>query len=195
MSHSLRDDVEYSSATAPETETETADEHRLDRRPGEVVFAGFLVIASLVLVWSAYSISGFESLSSPGTVPMATSAIMLITAVIVLAKTLRMPPNLRETVAAHILPVAVVVVMGLLVGYAVLLEPLGFLPTSALFLVTAVKFLSGRGWLFTLAVSLGSLIVVYLIFRIVFTVLMPPGIVPEGEMLQLLRGLFAGGGA
>ena len=37
------------------------------------------------------------------------------------------------------------------------------------------------------------LIVVWLIFRIVFTVLMPAGIVPEGEIIQVFRNLIGGG--
>ena len=45
----------------------------------------------------------------------------------------------------------------------------------------------------TVLVSAFSLLLVYLVFRIVFTVLMPSGIVPEGEMIQWFRNLFHGG--
>lgn len=161
------------------------------RRPGEAAFAGVFVAMSLVLLWSAYGIAGFEALSSAGAVPMATTAVMLVTAALVLAQTLRRPSDPRETLRRDILPVLILVVMMLLVAYALLLRPLGFLPTSALFLVTAIKLLGRRGWGFTLVTALGSLIAVWLIFRIVFTVLMPAGIVPEGEMLQWVRDLFA----
>jgi putative tricarboxylic transport membrane protein len=92
-----------------------------------------------------------------------------------------------------ILPPLAIVIVLLLVAYGLLLRPLGFLPTSALFLIAAIKILSRRGWGFTVAVSLGSLVLIYLVFRIVFSVLMPAGIVPEGEMLQALRDLFGGG--
>ena len=47
------------------------------RRPGELVFNLFLFLASLFLFYSAYGISGFEALSSPGMVPMATTAVMI----------------------------------------------------------------------------------------------------------------------
>ena len=40
---------------------------------------------------------------------------------------------------------------------------------------------------------LGIVALVYSIFRLIFTVLMPPGIVPEGEILAFIRTLFAGG--
>lgn len=163
------------------------------RRLGEAVFAALLAALSLVLLWNAYGISGLSELSAPGSVPMATTLVMVVTTLIVLAKTLRLPRRTDETLARDILPRPVLAVVALLIGYAVLLRPLGFLPTSALFLILAVRLLSGRGWAFVVAVSLGSLLLIWLVFRIVFTVLMPPGVVPEGEIIQTFRDLLAGG--
>lgn len=162
------------------------------RRPGELGFAAFLFVASLVLLYNAYGISGFDKLSSPGSVPMATTLVMAVTAGIVLLRTLRLPRVQGETLLRDILPPVAILFAALLVGYAMLLKPLGFLPTSALFLIVAIKVLSRRGWGFTLTVSLGSLVVIWLIFRIVFTVLMPAGIVPEAEIVQVFRDLFGG---
>ena len=162
------------------------------RRPGETLFAILFVALSAVLLWQAYGISGFDALSGPGTVPMATTAVMVLTAGLVLAQTLRRPLDPGETVRQDILPAAVLLVAAMIGAYAALLVPLGFLPTSALFLIAAVKLLGRRGWAFTLAVSLGSLLIVYLVFRIVFTVLMPAGIVPEGQMLQWVRDFLGG---
>ncbi|HBM60058.1 MAG TPA: tripartite tricarboxylate transporter TctB family protein [Citreicella sp.] len=163
------------------------------RRPGELLFTVFLVLFSGVLLWNAFGISGFEALSGPGAVPMATAAVMLVSALIVLVRTLPLPRTTDETVMRDILPPLAIVIVLLLVAYGLLLRPLGFLPTSALFLIAAIKILSRRGWGFTVAVSLGSLVLIYLVFRIVFSVLMPAGIVPEGEMLQALRDLLGGG--
>ncbi|EPX75827.1 tripartite tricarboxylate transporter TctB family protein [Salipiger mucosus] len=163
------------------------------RRPGELAFALFLLAASLYLLWDAYGIAGFEALSSPGAVPMATTAAMVISALIVVLRTARLPKVATESVARDILPLKVILFGVLLLGFGLLLVPLGFLPTAALFLVVAIKYLSGRGWGFTLAVSLGSLLVIWVIFRIVFTVLMPAGIVPEAELLQFFRNLGNGG--
>ncbi len=70
-----------------------------------------------------------------------------------------------------------------------LLKPLGFLPTSALFLIFNIKLLGKRSWAWTVSISLGSLILIWIIFRIVFTVLMPAGIVPEAEFIQFFRAL------
>ncbi|WP_146591288.1 tripartite tricarboxylate transporter TctB family protein [Puniceibacterium confluentis] len=163
-----------------------------DRRPGELGFALFMLAASLGLLWSAYDISGFEALSAPGAIPMATTLAMVITALIIALRTARLPLIRGEGFVKDILPGTVVVMTLFLIAYALLLRPLGFLPTSALFLVAAVKLLSGRGWAFTLTVSLGSLVAIWLIFRIVFSVLMPAGIVPEAEFIQMFRNLLGG---
>ncbi|MBN8190139.1 tripartite tricarboxylate transporter TctB family protein [Salipiger thiooxidans] len=163
------------------------------RRPGELIFGALMVIGSLVLLWNAYGISGFEALSAPGTVPMATTAVMVVTSAIILLRDLRLPRVAGESVAKDILPGVVLIIALMLVAYGFLLQPLGFLPTSALFLIAALKLLARRGWLWTVSISIGSLLLVWIIFRIVFSVLMPAGIVPEAELIQAFRNLFSGG--
>ncbi|TYC63469.1 tripartite tricarboxylate transporter TctB family protein [Rhodobacterales bacterium] len=164
------------------------------RRPGELAFAALMLLASLGLLWSAYGISGFEALSSPGTVPMATTLVMVVAALIVVVKTALQPKTTTETLAKDILPGIVIIFAAMLVAYGFLLKPLGFIPTSALFLTASIKILAKRSWAWTLLVSLGSLVVIWLIFRIVFTVLMPVGIVPEAEVIQFFRNLLNGAG-
>lgn len=163
------------------------------RRPGEATFAAFFVTLSLVMLWAAHDISGFAALSAPGSVPMATTLVMAVTSILVLARTLRRPADPAGSLRRDVLPAVLLIMAGMLLGYALLLRPFGFLPTSALFLIAAIKLLSRRGWGFTLATSLGSLLAIYLVFRIVFTVLMPAGIVPEGQMIQWFRDLIPGG--
>ncbi len=51
------------------------------RRPGELIFAAFLLSASLFLLWSAYGIEnpfGPNGLSSPRSIPMATTFAMAL---------------------------------------------------------------------------------------------------------------------
>ncbi len=165
------------------------------RRPGELVFGILMVAGSLILLWSAYGISGFEALSAPGSVPMATTFVMVVSAALVVFRTAELPLDRAESIAKDIMPVTVLIFAALLIVYGLLLRPLGFLPTSALFLILAIKVLAKRGWGWTILVSLGSLVLIWLIFRIVFTVLMPAGIVPEAEFIQFFRDLFRGGAA
>ena len=166
------------------------------RRPGELVFAAVLTLASFFLLWSAYGIQnpfGSNGLSSPRAIPLATTFAMAVSALIILIKTARLPLDRAETIVKDILPPAVLLFAVFLALYGVVLRPLGFLPTSALFLIPAIKILAKRSWVWTTVVSLGSLIVIWLIFRIVFSVLMPAGIMPEAEFIQFFRDLTQGG--
>ncbi|WP_323772408.1 tripartite tricarboxylate transporter TctB family protein [Antarctobacter sp.] len=163
------------------------------RRPGELGFAVVLLAASLFLLWEAYGIAGFDKLSSAGAIPMAATLAMVVSALLVALRTGKLPLDRAETLMQDILPVRVILFVALLVGYGLLLRPLGFLPTSALFLIVAIKLLAHRGWVWTVTVALLSLLVIWLIFRIVFSVLMPAGIVPEAEVVQYFRTWVSGG--
>ncbi|WP_435258054.1 tripartite tricarboxylate transporter TctB family protein [Thioclava sp. FR2] len=161
------------------------------RRPGELVFNAAMVAGSLFLLYSAYGISGFEALSGAGSVPMATTAVMLVCAVLVLRETLQKSAVTSEKLERDILPLPVILTILAIGAYALLLKPLGFLPTSFLFLWGMIKYLSRRSLLWSALVAIATVAVIYLIFRLIFTVLMPPGIVPEGEIIAWVKGLFA----
>lgn len=163
------------------------------RRPGELVFNVAVFATSLFLLWTAYGISGFAGMSSPGAIPMAATAIMVLTSGLALAGTLRKPSLTGERIERDILPVVVVATIGLIGAYAVALTRLGFLPTSFVFLTLAIRLYSRRGLGWCVAVALVSVALVWVVFRLVFSVLMPPGLVPEGEILAVVRGLLAGG--
>lgn len=160
------------------------------RRPGELLFTLAMLLASLGLLYSAHGIAGFEALSSPGAVPMATTAIMAVAAAMILRDALRKAPDAGARFSREILPVSVIVTIALIAGYAVLLRPLGFLPTSLLFLLLMVRFLSRRSWAFCLAVSVGTVALIWIIFRLIFSVLMPQGIVPEGRFVAFITSIF-----
>ena len=163
------------------------------RRPGELAFNIAILAASLFLFYSAYGISGFEALSSPGAVPMATTFVMVIAAAMIVRQTVARPASTGETLSGNIIPMSIIVTIIAVAGYALLLQPLGFLPTSFLFLFVMTWYLSRRNPLFCLLVSAGIVAGVYLVFRLIFSVLMPPGIVPEGEVLAWFRHLVGGG--
>jgi hypothetical protein len=163
------------------------------RRPGELGFALLLTAASLYLLYSAYGISGFTALSGPGAIPMATTFVMVVAAGLVALRTWRLPRITTETLGRDILPGMVILFIGFLIVFGLLLKPLGFVPTAALFLTIAIKVLARRGWGYTLAVALGSLILIWVVFRVVFTVLLPAGILPEAEFIQFFRNFLSGG--
>lgn len=164
------------------------------RRPGELVFNIAMVLGSLILLWSAYGISGFEAMSAPGAIPMVTTAAMVICGGLILWETLKKSSATDEKLERDILPLPVVVTIALIAAYSLLLKPLGFIPTSLLFLTVMIRYLAQSSWLRAILLSLAIVAVIYMIFRVVFTVLMPPGIVPEAEIIAWAKGLFAGKG-
>lgn len=164
------------------------------RRPGELIFNLAMVLGSLFLLWSAYGISGFEALSAPGAIPMVATATMAICGLLILRETLGKSAVTAERIERDILPLPVIVTIVLIAAYALLLKPLGFLPTSFLFLAVLIRYLAKCSVMRAVLLSLAIVAVIYLLFRIVFTVLMPPGIVPEGEVIAWVKALFAGKG-
>ena len=189
MDPDFRGDIDHHDGTSDATPGGYAEQ----RRPGELGFAIFLTLASLFLLYSAYGISGFKALSSPGSVPMATTLVMAVSALIVALRTARLSRVAHETLSKDILPVMVILFIGFLIIFGLLLKPLGFVLTAALFLIVAIKVLARKGWGYTLFVALGSLVVVWIVFRVVFTVLLPAGILPEAEFIQFFRNLMSGG--
>lgn len=164
------------------------------RRPGELVFNAAMVLGSLYLLWSAYGISGFEALSAPGAVPIVTTATMLVCGALILRETLAKPAVTGEKLERDILPLSVVVTIAAIAVFALVLKPLGFLPTSLLFLTVMIRYLAGGSLVRAMLLAVLIVAVIYLVFRIVFTVLMPPGIVPEAEAIAWVKALFTGKG-
>lgn len=163
------------------------------RRPGEAVFMLFLALASFGLLIKAYGIAGFEALSSPGALPMAAAGVMTITASVIAFQSFRAQPSVTESLRVHIFPVSVIVAIVAITAFAFLLRPLGFLLTSFLFLFVLIKAFSGRSLFFCAWVSAVNVLLIYLVFRIIFTVLMPEGIVPEREILAAIGRMFTMG--
>lgn len=162
------------------------------RRPGETTFAFLLLAASLLLLFKAYDIDGFSALSSAGAVPMGAAATMVVSAAIIAFKTMKSDQDREETFWADILPRDVWIGIALIVAYAFLLVPLGFLPTSFLFLAIMTKLLSGRSMFFSTWTAAVAVLTIYIVFRVVFLVLMPEGIVPEGRILSSIAAMFGG---
>ena len=171
--------------------------------PGEGIFALILLGASLYIFYKAYSLSGFSALASPGAIPMAASGIMVLTMLVVVIKTFmrtlhaaraqassNAPEDGEEAEAEAddsfeekeplaqsrvILPTVLPVFLVMVLGYALLMERIGFFTASFIFLFVAMWFLQhGKVFraLWAAALSLG---IVYLIFHYGFDVRLPRG--------------------
>lgn len=149
------------------------------RQPGELVFSLAVLIFSLFAAWQAWTISGFSSPSSAGVFPMIATFTMVASGVVIVAQAARARPVAERDVAARFLsdvtPVRLIVFAAMIVGYMLALEPAGFLISSFAFLFAGMAFLYRRNILISLVVSAFSLAVIYVIFRHVFSVVLPAG--------------------
>ncbi|MCS6995836.1 MAG: tripartite tricarboxylate transporter TctB family protein [Casimicrobiaceae bacterium] len=149
---------------------------------GELALAVVLLLASALLLWQAYRISGFASLTSAGAFPMLASAVMLGTAAITLARALRAriattatPSAAAPPTRAPLMSRTLVVFLGAIVLYLLLIERLGFVVSSYLFLTGSMWLLGSRRIGFNLLVSAVVLGIILLVFRVIFSVVLPKG--------------------
>lgn len=157
------------------------------RRPGELVFTIVLLAGSLFMLWQAYGISKFESITSAGVFPMLAALTLVVTGLLVLRDTLRArlapDPSGRSPAQRFALELTPAVVLSFTLAIAVymgLLSRLGFIASSYLFLVAGMRLLGSRRWGLNLLVSALALGVIHLVFRTVFSVVLPTGVWVQG---------------
>lgn len=153
-----------------------------ERRPGEIVFTILLLAGSLFMLWQAYGISKFESITSAGVFPMIATLTMVATGGLILRNTLRctLAPDaggrtLAQRFVHELMPAALVTFTAAIAVYMGLLERLGFVVSSYLFLVVGMRLLGSRRWGLNLLVSALALAAIYLVFRTAFSVVLPTG--------------------
>jgi putative tricarboxylic transport membrane protein len=141
------------------------------RPPGEAVFAWAMVLLGAFVSWQASGIGFFDTPSAAGVFPLAAGVAMTLAALATaMAATRRAAP-----VAGAVLPRDVTVIGVLVLGYMAALDAAGFILASLAFLFLAIAWLQRGGWLraaLTAAVAVG---LVWVVFRLVFRVILPPG--------------------
>lgn len=157
------------------------------RLPGEIAFTVLLLLFSAFMLWTAYGISGFESLTSAGAFPMVVTAVMLITGVLNVRHTLRETPSPRqpgESLARQFVrQLTPPVLLGFtlaIVAYMLVLDWAGFLLSSYVFLALSMWLLGSRRIVLNLVVSALSLAAIHVIFQTVFSVVLPKGTLLQG---------------
>jgi putative tricarboxylic transport membrane protein len=159
-------------------------EMRKPRAPGELGFCLAMLLFSLTALYLSYRISGFSSWSSAGSLPLGASLAMSLSSLVVVFRELAKPaPELPpgETVTRRffqvVLPARHMVFVAVLIAYMCLLEPLGFIVSSFLYLSAASLVLGERRYARMIAVNALSLAAVYLVFQTAFSVVLPEGFV------------------
>lgn len=164
------------------------------RRPGELAFVTLMLAVALFLFWQAYRISGFSALSAPGAFPLAATGSMVVAGAVALARTLALPNGETGFLAfrRQILPNVVGLLTGLILLYGAVLDRLGFVIASFGFLFCGVWLLHRKGPRNAAFHALVSVVVIYVIFRLIFSVLLPEGFLPERRWLAILTDLLMG---
>lgn len=158
------------------------------RLPGEFVFVLLLIAISAFLLWHSYKISGFSSFTSAGAYPMVTTTVMLISALVILYQTLHTPreegkpgQSLANQFFQVLTPGMIVKFTLAILAYMLLLEWLGFLLCSYLFLVMGMWLLGSRRIVLNMVISAASLGFIHVVFQTIFSVA-----VPKGTLIQRL---------
>ena len=139
------------------------------RRQNQVVSAVLIAAGAGagVLAWRLDI--GTAEKPGPGMWPLIVSIAMVVLAAVQLVRPTEGGDEERFTADAWIVAVGVVT----LVAYAVLFERVGFeIPTAAL-LVVWLKVLGRESWLSTIAVSVGGVVALYLVFITALSVSLP----------------------
>jgi hypothetical protein len=79
----------------------------------------------------------------------------------------------------------------MILAYGITLESVGFLISSFGFLFGGILLLYRKGPAKALGLSLLSIVLVYIIFRLIFRVILPEGIIPERRILADLGAFFS----
>lgn len=164
--------------------------HIMRRRlAGEIVFSVLLVIFSVFMLWTAYGISGFESITSAGAFPMVATAVLVITGVVNVVHARRERPSerldgesLSQQFMRQITPGVLLAFTLAIAVYMVALDGLGFLISSYVFLVVSMRLLGSKRMGLNLVVAALSLAAIYVVFQTVFSVVLPTGTLLQGVL-------------
>lgn len=149
-------------------------------REGENFFGWLLLLFSAGVLFLAYRISGFKSVSSPGAFPMFAAAVMVLSMIGVVRNNRRMEKPETASFRAELaiaaksnFPRAVLIFIAIIIAYMLILQPLTFLPSSFAFLFFSTWYLRGSSLLKAFLVSLLTLGGIYVIFHTAFKVVLP----------------------
>jgi hypothetical protein len=149
-------------------------------RAGENPFAVLMLVFSLFVLYQAYKISGFKSISSAGSFPMAAAGAMVIAMIFILKENRKLRKAEAENLidemviaGKEVWPRVILFYAGFIVAYVVLIQPLHFMPSSFVFLLVSIVFLKGGGFKKSLLIATGMLFGIYIVFQFIFRVCLP----------------------
>jgi len=147
---------------------------------GERTFCVLLVLASLVVFYLAYQISGFSSINSPGAFPIGVALVMIFSAVKIGVELIgKAKPDCSGWLDAfqqfrdtHF-PRRILVFGLLAVAYLAAIQWVSFYVSTFLFLVLSIVYLRKGRVLNAILIAAVLLVLIYLLFSLAFSVYLP----------------------
>ncbi|CAM3951406.1 tripartite tricarboxylate transporter TctB family protein [Ectopseudomonas alcaliphila] len=147
---------------------------------GERTFCVLLVLASLVVFYLAYQISGFSSINSPGAFPLGVALVMILSAGKIAVELIgKAKPDCSGWLDAfqqfrntHF-PRRTLVFGLLAVAYLAAIQWVSFYVSTFLFLVLSIVYLRGGRVLNAILIAAVLLVLIYLLFSLAFSVYLP----------------------
>ncbi|MDO4776588.1 MAG: tripartite tricarboxylate transporter TctB family protein [Cardiobacteriaceae bacterium] len=146
------------------------EDSRMPGRQAQMVFALLLLCFSALVAWEAWRIEGWPQWSSPGAFPLALAGVMIVSALVIARNAWRSSARraFRPYVSARWCAM-----LGLVLGFVLLLDVAGFWLAGTLFLTLAIVFLQRGRPAFAAAVALATTALVYGVFNVLFRVQLP----------------------
>jgi putative tricarboxylic transport membrane protein len=147
--------------------------------PGERLISWLLLLFSLLVFHQAYRISGFSGLNTPGSFPLLAALVMVVCTLFLVLENRALGRKNRDRkteaalVAGKLLPPKVVLFTLMIVGYMLLLQPLGFLLCTLLFLTLSILYLGRVKVLSAVLIATGSTGAIHVVFSYLFQVVLP----------------------
>lgn len=164
----------------------------MDREKRTYAFREYLLLVILTVVSALAFVGSLEifekknfEINSSGTFPTLMSGLMLLCILFTLIRTRKKLPKdvekysgigelIRESAKEEV-PFDVLVSILMVIAYMVALGLIGFVPSSVVFILAIMFYLSkGKQKVWVLLLSgIGSIAAIYVVFRIIFKVLLP----------------------
>lgn len=151
----------------------------------EQFFNLLLLVFSSFFLYHAFHITEDSGLGSSASIPIMSCSVMVMASLMALGKSIFSSVRPVEKI-----PRAVFLVLLMILLYSLFLEDVGFLISSLVFIGVLVFAINGSRLVTSFALALLVVLVTYLVFRIVFKVMLPEGMIPEREILFYLKNLF-----
>ncbi len=152
--------------------------NRYDKKSSLVWFLFSLVVITGTL--SSYSI-GALSKPGPGFLPLLCAAVMAILAMVVFFQSIwkekRRERRSGEPLFTPRWP-KIAIALGALLAYFLLLEPIGYLAVTFLFILGALKIIEPGSWRSALAEAMAATLFSYVLFEVWLKVPLPKGFWP-----------------